>query len=74
MRAEEKKIYRANMSDYQKAKDLENRRRIYDALSLEKKAEIIARMKARYQENKERLREYQRERYHKMKNKENECK
>jgi hypothetical protein len=62
------------MSDYQKAKDLENRRRIYDALSLEKKAEIIARMKARYQENKERLREYQRERYHKMKNKENECK
>jgi sugar-specific transcriptional regulator TrmB len=74
MRTEEKKIYRANMSDYQKAKDLENRRRIYDALSPEKKAEIIARRKARYQENKERLREYQRERYHKMKNKENECK
>jgi sugar-specific transcriptional regulator TrmB len=62
------------MSDYQKAKDLENRRRIYDALSPEKKAEIIARRKARYQENKERLREYQRERYHKMKSKENECK
>jgi hypothetical protein len=74
MNAERKREYRAQMPEYQKAKYLEYLRKKYDALSPEKKAEIIARRKARYQENKERLREYQRERYYKLKNKENECK
>jgi hypothetical protein len=67
MRTEEKKIYRANMSDYQKAKDLENRRRIYDALSPEKKAELMLKRKKRYEENKDRLREYSNARYHRIK-------
>ena len=55
------------MSDYQKAKILEYQRKRYAALSPEKKAQKIARVKARYEENRERLREYQRARYHRIK-------
>jgi hypothetical protein len=67
MRTEEKKRYRLKMSAYQKAKMLEYQRKRYAALSPEKKAEKIARVKARYEENRERLREYQRARYHRIK-------
>jgi hypothetical protein len=67
MRTEEKKRYRLKMSDYQKAKMLEYQRKRYAALSPEKKAEKIANVKARYEENRERLREYQRARYHRIK-------
>jgi len=67
MRTEEKKRYRLRMSDYQKAKMLEYQRKRYADLSPEKKAEKIARVKARYEENRERLREYQRARYHRIK-------
>jgi len=67
MRTEEKKRYRLKMSDYQKAKILEYQRKRYAALSPEKKAQKIARVKARYEENRERLREYQRARYHRIK-------
>jgi len=74
MNAERKREYRAQMHEYQKAKYLEYLRKKYDALSDEQKAQVISKRKAHYQENKERLKEYQRERYYKMKNKENECK
>jgi len=69
MRTEEKKRYRLQMSDYQKAKMLEYHRKRYAALSPEEKAERIEKVKARYQENKERLREYSKERYHRIKDK-----
>jgi hypothetical protein len=71
MRTEEKKRYRLQMSDYQKAKMLEYQRKRYAALSPEEKAERIEKVKARYQENKERLREYSKERYHRIKDKKN---
>jgi hypothetical protein len=74
MNAERKREYRAQMPEYQKAKYLEYLRKKYDALSDEEKAQVIAKRKAHYEANKERLKEYQRERYYKMKNKENECK
>jgi hypothetical protein len=69
MRTEEKKRYRLQMSDYQKVKMLEYQRKRYAALSPEEKAERIEKVKARYQENKERLREYSKERYHRIKDK-----
>jgi hypothetical protein len=67
MRTEEKKRYRLKMSDYQKSKMLEYQRKRYAALTPEKKAEKIAKVKARYEENKERLREYSNARYHRIK-------
>jgi hypothetical protein len=69
MNAERKKEYRAQMPAYQIAKGLEYQRKRYAALTPEKKAEKIAKVKARYQENKERLREYSKERYHRIKDK-----
>jgi hypothetical protein len=69
MNAERKKEYRKVMSAYQKAKTLEYQRIRYAALSPEKKAEKIEKVKKRYQENKERLREYSKERYHRIKDK-----
>jgi hypothetical protein len=67
MNAERKKEYRSQMPEYQKAKYLEYLRKKYDALSDEQKAAVIAKRKAHYQENKERLREYSKERYHRIK-------
>ena len=69
MNAERKKEYRAQMSAYQIAKGLEYQRIRYAALSPEKKAEKIEKVKKRYQENKEMLREYSKERYHRIKDK-----
>ena len=67
MNAERKKEYRKVMSAYQIAKMLEYQRKRYAALSPEKKAEKIQKVKERYKENKERLREYSKERYHRIK-------
>jgi hypothetical protein len=71
MNAERKKEYRKLMSAYQIGKMLEYQRKRYAALSPEKKAEKIAKVKARYEENKERLREYQKARYHRIKGEKN---
>jgi hypothetical protein len=73
MSNEKKRLWQANWSDYQRKKYNERKRNYYDNLTPEKKAKMLAKRKAHYEANKERLREYQRERYHKMKNKENEC-
>jgi hypothetical protein len=48
---------------------LEYQRKRYAALSPEKKAELMLKRKKRYEENKERLREYSKERYHRIKDK-----
>ena len=69
MNAERKKEYRKLMSAYQIAKMLEYQRKRYAALSPEKKAELMLKRKKRYEENKERLREYSKERYHRIKDK-----
>jgi hypothetical protein len=69
MNAERKKKYREQMSAYQIAKGLEYQRIRYASLSPEKKAEKIEKVKKHYQENKERLREYSKERYHRIKDK-----
>ena len=61
------------MPDYQKAKYLEYLRNKYDALTPEKKAELMAKRKAYYQANKERVRAYQRDKYYEIKSKQNEC-
>ena len=55
------------MSDYQKDKILEYQRKRYAALSPEKKAELNLKRKKRYEENKEKLREYANARYHRIK-------
>jgi hypothetical protein len=73
MSTEKKREWRANWSNYQRKKYNESKKKYYDNLTPEKKAKILEKRKAHYEANKERLREYQRERYHKMKNKENEC-
>jgi len=67
MNAERKKEYRKVMPAYQIAKMLEYQRKRYAALSPEKKAEKIAKVKRRYEENKDRLREYSKARYHRIK-------
>ena len=67
MNAERKKEYRKVMPAYQIAKMLEYQRKRYAALSAEKKAELMLKRKKRYEENKERLREYSKERYHRIK-------
>jgi hypothetical protein len=67
MNAERKKEYRKVMSAYQIAKMLEYQRKRYAALSPEKKAELMLKRKKRYEENKERLREYSNVRYHRIK-------
>jgi len=67
MNAERKKEYRKLMPAYQIAKILEYQRKRYAALSPEKKAEKIAKVQRRYEENKERLREYSNARYHRIK-------
>ena len=59
------------MSAYQIAKILEYQRKRYAALSPEKKAEKIAKIKRRYEENKERLRKYSNARYHRIKSEKN---
>jgi hypothetical protein len=64
MNAAQKKEYRLNMPDYQKAKYLEYIKRKYHALSDEKKAELLDKKRIYYQENKERIRERQLEYYH----------
>jgi hypothetical protein len=64
MNAAQKKEYRLNMPDYQKAKYLEYIKRKYHALSDEKKAELLDKKKIYYQENKERIRKRQLEYYH----------
>jgi hypothetical protein len=69
MRTEEKKRYRLQMSDYQKAKLLEYLKRRYHALSPEKMAILLEKKRIYYQENKERIRKRQLEYYHKKKNK-----
>jgi hypothetical protein len=69
MNAERKKEYRKVMPAYQIAKMLEYQRKRYAALSPEKKAELMLKRKKRYQENKERLREYSNARYHRIKDK-----
>ena len=69
MNAERKKEYRKVMPAYQIAKILEYQRKRYAALSPEKKAELMLKRKKRYEENKERLREYSKERYHRIKDK-----
>jgi hypothetical protein len=71
MNAERKKEYRKVMSAYQIAKGLEYQRKRYAALSPEKKAEKIEKVKRRYEENKERLREYSNARYHRIKSEKN---
>ena len=71
MNAERKKEYRKLMPAYQIAKMLEYQRKRYAALSPEKKAEKIAKVKRRYEENKERLREYSNARYHRIKSEKN---
>jgi hypothetical protein len=73
MSTEKKREWRANWSDYQRKKYNERKKKYYDNLTPEKKAKILAKRKAHYEANKERLREYQRDRYYKLKNKENEC-
>jgi hypothetical protein len=67
MNAERKKEYRKVMPAYQIAKMLEYQRKRYAALSPEKKAELMLKRKKRYEENKERLREYSNTRYHRIK-------
>jgi hypothetical protein len=67
MNAERKKEYRKVMPAYQIAKMLEYQRNRYAALSPEKKAELMLKRKKRYEENKEKLREYSKERYHRIK-------
>jgi hypothetical protein len=69
MRTEEKKRYRLQMSDYQKAKLLEYLKRRYHALSPEKMAILLEKKRIYYQENKEKIRKRQLEYYHKNKNK-----
>jgi hypothetical protein len=64
MNAEQKKEYRLNMPDYQKAKYLEYIKRKYHALTLEKKAELLDKKRIYYQENKEKIRARQLEYYH----------
>jgi hypothetical protein len=64
MNAAQKKEYRLNMPDYQKARYLEYIKRKYHALSPEKKAELLDKKRIYYQENKERIRERQLEYYH----------
>jgi hypothetical protein len=53
MNAERKKEYRLTISDYQRKKHLEYLRNKYNALSPEKKAELLAKRKANYQANKQ---------------------
>ena len=64
-----KKLYRQNVSEYQKQKYLEYCRKKYDALTPEKKAELFEKRKAYYHANKEKKRAYQRMRYHLTKEK-----
>jgi hypothetical protein len=64
MNAAQKKEYRLNMPDYQKAKYLEYIKRKYHALTPEEKAELLDKKRIYYQENKERIRERQLEYYH----------
>jgi hypothetical protein len=73
MTPEYQKQYRLNMPDYQKAKYLEYIKRKYHALSDEKKAELLDKKKIYYQENKEKIRAYQRDKYYEIKSKQNEC-
>ena len=73
MNAAQKKEYRLNMPDYQKAKYLEYIKRKYHALSDEKKAELLDKKKIYYQENKEKIRAYQSQKYYEIKSKKNEC-
>jgi hypothetical protein len=69
MNAEQKREYRLNMPEYQKAKYLEYIKRKYHALSPEKMAILLEKKRIYYQENKEKIRERQLEYYHKKKNK-----
>ena len=73
MNAEQKKEYRLNMPDYQKAKYLEYIKRKYHALTPKEKAELLDKKKIYYQENKERIRAYQSQKYYEIKSKQNEC-
>lgn len=67
MNAERKKEYRATMSDYAKKKYREYCRRRYENLTPEQKAEMSAKRREYYQENKERIKKYQLDKYHKLK-------
>jgi hypothetical protein len=69
MDAEKKKIYRAQMSVYQKKKYLEYVKKQYHALSPEKMAELLEKRRVYYEANKEKIRERQLEYYHKKKSK-----
>jgi hypothetical protein len=69
MNAEQKKEYRAQMSDYQKRKYLEYIKKRYHALSPEKKVELLDKKRIYYEANKEKIRERQSEYYHAKKNK-----
>ena len=66
-----KEEYRKNMPKYQKLRYLENLRKRYDALTPEKKEELFAKRRAYYEANKEKIKAYQRERYHLTKEKRN---
>jgi hypothetical protein len=67
MNAERKKEYRLLMSDYQKAKYLEYLRKQYHNLTPEKKQELCEKRRKYYEANRERIRKYQSERYHLVK-------
>jgi hypothetical protein len=69
MNAAQKREYRLNMPEYQKARYLEYVKRKYHALSPEKMAILLEKKRIYYQENKEKIRERQLEYYHKKKNK-----
>jgi hypothetical protein len=69
MNAEQKKEYRLNMPDYQKAKYLEYIKRKYHALTPEEKAELLDKKRIYYQENKEKIRAYQSQKYYEIKSK-----
>jgi hypothetical protein len=69
MNAEQKKEYRLNMPDYQKAKYLEYIKRKYHALTPDEKADLLDKKRIYYQENKEKIRAYQRDKYYEIKSK-----